>query len=299
MNVTTFIASKYLIGGTNNDVRVWQVADGKQVATIPIGTDNGVNCVATSEDGQWIAGGTKRGEVFVWNAKTYQQLFVDRSGREPIHDVDFSPDSTRLVSADNGGTIWDIAACQKVRTLDHDRSVVAAKYSPQGDRIATATEKSVRVWDSKDGHLLVDVKVRVKGWRSLPWCRNHLFVQTYDGTIKRINAATGSTVSEWSVPQDARRRSAITLPPHGKFIAYSAEKSITIWDAATHAQLSIIPHTHDIFSFAFSPDDSLLAIANVGSQIIVKKLFQSVFVRSYSIFNSSLLSLGVTPHPRT
>ena len=261
--------------------------DGKRVAIMPV--QKGVRCVATSTDGRWIAGGSNRGEVFVWDATTYNQVFADRTGSgSEISDVDLSPDSTRLVSAAGQSTapIWDIATHQKVRlTLDHDGQVIAAKYSPQGDRIATATHESVRVWDSKDGRLLLDVAVQV-GWvRNLLWCKVHIFVRTIRNTIKQLDATTGSTVSEWSVPR--AQWPCTALPQHGEFIACSADKAITVWDAATHARLSSIPHTDDISSFAFSSDDSLLAIAPVGSKVIVKRLFQSVSVSSFRVFDPS------------
>ena len=280
--MTTFTANgEYLVGGTTKDVRVWRVADGKQVAKM--GSRNAAKCVAASKDGRWIAAGSEDGDVFVWRATTYEQVFADRTGYT-IWDVDFSPDSTRLVSANHRGkaTICDIAARRlKVRTLDHVESIFAAKYSPLVDRIATATFQSVRVWDSSDGRLLVDVKVPVDGLRRLLWCNHHLFVLTKDKNIKQINAVTGSTVSEWSVP-GADDYSHIALPQHGKFIAHSEHKTITFWDTAKHTELSRISHTHNLFSFAFPRDDSLLAIVPVGSKIIVKELFQSVLVRSMS-----------------
>ena len=250
--------------------------------------ENGAICVAASRDGQWIAAGSGNGGVFVWRATTpYEQVFARRNGSNTIVDIDFSPDSTILVSAnlDSTAIIWDIAASRKVRTLNHDRSVAASKYSPEGDRIATATKESVRVWDSNDGRLLVDLKEGVYWRRSLLWCNNHLYIQTNDGKIKQIDAATGLTISEWLAP--LARRSCIGMPQHGKFIACSTEKTITVWDTVTHAQLGPITHTHDIYSFAFSSDDSLFAIANVGSKIIVKKPFQSILVCSCPVFNPS------------
>ena len=290
----TFAANgEYLVGGTSGGVQVWRVKDGKRVATMPV--QRGVRCLATSRDGRWIAGGSATGHVFVWDAKTYKQVYSDRIGSNSISDVDFSPDSTRLVSAAGQSTapIWDIAARQKVRlTLDHDGPVIAAKYSPQGDRIATATHESIRVWDSKDGRLLLDVTVQV-GWvRNLLWCKNNIFVRTIRNTIKQLNATTGSTVSEWSVP--GTQCPCITLPQHGEFIACSADKAITVWDGATHNQLSPIPHTDNISSFAFSSDDSLLAVALVGSKIIVKELFQSISVRFMSCLQSILASLYIS-----
>ena len=276
---------------------MWRVADGKQVAAMPAkGTSK---CVTTSNDGRWIGAGSSEvtlaaGDVFVWDATTYERVFAEKI--EFIYDVDFSPDSTRLVSAtcSCSVTVWNIAARQEVQTL-HGYGLTA-KYSPQGDRIATACFNSVQVWDSNDGCLLVDVKVPVKWQCGLLWCKNHLFVQTDHSEIKQINAATGSTISEWSVP-DAHWP-CIALPQHGKFIACSARKIITVWDTAANAQLGLIQHTHDLRSIACSSDGQLLATA-LDTKIIVKDL-PSVIFRSLSVrFTPSSIHLyyiPVSPH---
>jgi WD40 repeat protein len=204
-------------------------------------TRKSVVSLAVSKDRRWIAAGTGWGDVFVWNAETYEKVFWHRltEGYRNIHGVDFSPDSSRLVSASHNQTaIWDIATCKRLQTLDHGDWVRAAKYSPQGDRIATATVNSVRVYDSNDGRLLMDTPVKVAPWfnTGLLWFNNHLFVIS-DSKIKRIEASSGSAVSEWPVPESTHF-SCITLPKHGEFIAYSTQRTITFWDTATHTARS-------------------------------------------------------------
>ena len=245
--------------------------DGKQIATVEA---NHVPCLAVSKDGRWIAAGTGWGAVFVWNAQTYEKVISHREDYHDVIGVDFSPDSTRLVSASQNRTasVWDIATCQRVHTLDHGDLVRAAKYSPQGDRIATATRRSVQVWDSNDGRLLVDIPVNVTPWfnTGLLWFNNYLFVVS-DSEIKQITASTGSTVSEWSVP-DSNRFSCITLPQHGEFIAYSTQRTVTLWGTATHTQLGLIQQPRDIRSIAVSPDDGLLAIGAEDGKITTHSL---------------------------
>lgn len=54
--------------------------------------------------------------------------------------ADFSPDSIQLVGASGkGAVVWTIAERKRVRNLEHGSWVKAVKYSPQGERIATAT----------------------------------------------------------------------------------------------------------------------------------------------------------------
>ena len=248
--------------------------DGKQIATMAEGY---VQSLAVSQDGRWIAAGTYVGKVIVWNAKTHETVFGHKEGVSDIRGVDFSPDSTRLVTASLNGTasIWDIATRERVvGPLHHEKWVIAAKYSSQGDRIATATydRNSVRVYDSNDGRLLVDIPVKVTSWYNtgLLWSKTHL-LNVSGSTIKEIEAPTGSAVSEWLAP-DNDRFSCIALSHHGDFIAYSAHRTVTFWDMLTHTQLGLIQHPTDIRSIALSPDDRFLAIGGGDGKITVEYL---------------------------
>ena len=249
---------------------MWQAEDGKREASLATET---VNCLAVSKDGKWIAGGIND-QVSVWDATTFQVSWK-HEGR-PVNAVDFSPDSTRLVSASDERTaiVWDIANGKQMQTLSHDDVLIAAKYSLQGDRIATATFDSVIVWDSNDGRSLVNIKVTVVPWynNGLLWFNDHLLVVS-DGKIKEFNAFTGSTVSEWPVP-DTAWYSCIALPKHAEFVAYSTKRMVTFWDTSTHAQLALtVQHPQGVHSIALSSDDRLLAIGGEGGNIVVKRLF--------------------------
>ena len=121
---------KYIVGG-GDELGVWRLEDGKQMATVEA---KDVLCLAVSNDGGWIGAGTFWGDVFVWDAKTYEKVISHWEDYNFILGVDFSPDSTRLVSASDNGTAstWDIATGKRVQTLDHGVDWVrAAKYSPQ------------------------------------------------------------------------------------------------------------------------------------------------------------------------
>ena len=270
---------EYILSG-GEGVRVWRVEDGTQVARMEA---MWVRCLAVSKDGRRIVAGARWGEVFVWDAKTYEQVFKSEKNCYEINKVDFSPDSSRLVTASDNRTasIWDMPTRKRVQTLYHDNWVRAAKFSPQGDRIATATPDSIRVWDSKDGRLLVDIKVGVTPLfdTGLLWSNDHLFVIS-DGKIKQINASTGSVVLQWPLPE-SDHYSCIALPKHGEFVAYTTERTVTFWGASSHIQLGHIQHPQDIRSTVLSPDDEFIAIGGERGNIIVRRfsrIIVSVFV---------------------
>ncbi|KAG9310462.1 hypothetical protein JVU11DRAFT_9605 [Chiua virens] len=235
---------KHLMSG-GQGVQVWRLQDGQQVATLSSGD---VRCLVVSNDGKWIAAGTRRGGVHVWSAKAvYVQRF--QFGRYVVNTVDFSPDSKQLITAshDHTGTaiVWDVTTWKRIRTLKHDRSVVAAKYSPQGDRIATVIPQNLRIWDSKNGSLLVDVPVQCD--------------YSSCGMVVGLEASTGFSVSAWVVPSN--RSSPCALSQHGMFFAYSAEQMVTICDTSTSTALGVIQH-----------NENLVAIVGESGVIVLKHL---------------------------
>ena len=151
----------YLVSGDEDRVRVWRVDDRKKVATM---TAKLVQCLAVSSDGMWIAAGTTWSGFIVWSTKTYEKVLTLEEGTV-ITGLDFSPDSTRLVTASDNRTaaVWDITTRDRLLLLRHKDDVIAAKYAPQGDRIATATRHSVRFYDSDEGHLLAEAQVKHQG----------------------------------------------------------------------------------------------------------------------------------------
>ena len=264
---------EYPVSGDEEDVWMWRVKDGEQVARMKGGYDP-VHSLAASRNGKWIAAGTSRG-LFLWDGQTYEQVLKHEED-DWIRSIDFSPDSTRLVTGTDNKTaiVWDLATGKQVQTLHHElKWVTAAKYSPRGDRIVTADPDDVRVWDSNNGRLLVDIKVTVTHWYngSLLWFNDNLLVVARN-TIKEFDASTGSKALEWPV-SDTEHHSCIALPKHEQFIAFSSLRTVTFWDTSTHNQLPLtLQHPEDIRSIAFSPDDQILAIGGVGKKITIQSL---------------------------
>ena len=149
-----------------------------------------------------------------------------------VAGVDFSPDSTQLVVASRWTTTstWDLGTHKQVQTFTHDLiEVTAAKYLPEGDRIATATRGDfVRVYDTKSGRLLTQNKATFPSilQTGILWFNTYLVVVS-DHTIKQFDASTGSLVSEWPVPDTNNYASCISLPKHGEFIAYATNQIVS------------------------------------------------------------------------
>lgn len=267
---------KHVLGGGKSGVRVWRMArDLDVVATIEA---RSVTCLAVSKDHKWIAAGTQKGDVFMWDATTYEKVFSHCREGGVVHGVDFSPDSTGLLVASHSNTaiVWDVASHKQARSLRHEDGelalgLTAAKYSPQGNRIATATQHTVRIWDNQDGRPLANIKeiVAVDWNECLHWLDNNRLLVISD-TIKLFEASTGRLASKWPVP-NSNKLSCIALPRRGDLVVYSTGQTVTSWDTSAHTKLAFMIHPEEIHSIALSPDNLFLAIGGHYGEMVVTR----------------------------
>ncbi|KAG9310443.1 hypothetical protein JVU11DRAFT_9583 [Chiua virens] len=291
---------KYLVSGGKGGVQVWGLQGNQPVTRMPMEfiKNESVQCVVASKDGRLIAAGTGV-SVYVWDAKTYVRVFksceqiLDFLEGWKTNAVDFSPDSTGLVAVSgHTATVWEVASWSTRLILEHSHPVIAAKFSPLGDRIAIATSKCVRLYNRNNGRTLFRIPTNidpVEYNHGLVWSRNHLFVISKD-TVVKLDISARSAVSRWTVP--VRAAAFVALPHHGRFIACSTNRMITLWDASTHTQFLSFEHVQDSRSITFSQDDRSIAMIGKDGKIKVKRL-SAVIERALTL-NTNLDSLAST-----
>ena len=231
-----------IVAGDGDEIRRWRVKDGKGIGQ-PMDAGSVVWSIAISRDGNWIVSGTSDGQVIVWDAKSHEKANQFTAHMLQVFAVDISPDGTRIATGSSDGTARVrslLTGEQLLRSFKHDWYVVAVKFSPNRRFIATATweRHSVRVYDGRNGRLLVDTSIRMGSPRnqSLAWAGlgNELFALSKDGDIHCIDVATGTTLSKWAIHSNNNPR-CIALASDGAFIAASANSSVSFWDNATPA----------------------------------------------------------------
>jgi WD40 repeat protein/serine/threonine protein kinase len=223
---------------------IWDATTGEKL--INLHADKGYVLATFSPDGKYMASWVAdwSGEqhdyaIKLRDAETGKELMtLDGHGAE-VQDVEFSPDSKRLVSGDIEGTIikWSVETGAKIVSWQHVGGTLAIALSPDGARLATggtAIDKAIEVWDTQMG--------------------------------KGVMTLRGHDAEIWSV----------AFSPNGKrIVSASKDRTVKIWDAASGAELLTIqePRRKDgwvIPASRFSPDGKTIAIGGFGGIMLLE-----------------------------
>ncbi len=207
------------------------------------------------------------------------ELIVQTAHSLPVNDVAYSPDGRFIASGGNDGTVklWDAATGAELRTFyGHPEGLAAIAFSPDGAKLATASDKSfaptIIVWDTVTGAELLR--------------ENEIF-----GDVTAMNyRADGVLLSldvlddEMNVWDVAAKKEIVKIPgdyadklidvaafsADGKLFAFVENKKIiSLRETATGKELRRLDKHHDeISSLVFSSDSQFLA--STGSEGIVK-----------------------------
>ena len=262
----------HVFGGTGEGIQRWRLADGEEVGKQ---TWMDLNAISVSMDEKWVVCGSDGASV--WDAEI-REMFIEVEGTTFVSAVDIAPDCTRFATGNNNwaASIWSIATGERlVGPLEHGNPVVGVKFSPDGQRFATASsegseasaESSIRIFDSDNGDQLVYIKnpvPRMDPVTPIVWSMDSqkLFATSEGSKIKSFDSTTGSELAEWKIHDDDHpERFSIALSANNKFIAACASRSVSFWDTSTHTQIGIVTveDTEQLQCIALSPDGSRLA----------------------------------------
>jgi WD40 repeat protein len=149
-----------------------------------------------------------------------------------------------------------------LRILNHDGSVYAVSFSPDGSRVATASDDgTARVWDAVTGEAVTTLNH--DGWVSAVSFSpdgSRVATASDDGTGRVWDAVTGEAIA--TLNHDGWV-SAVSFSPDGSRVATaSADGTGQVWDAVTGEAIATLNHDADVSAVSFSPDGSRVATAS-------------------------------------
>jgi WD40 repeat protein/serine/threonine protein kinase len=261
--------------------------------------------VAFSPDGRWIASGSQDGVVTVWNVEGQKQ-FAFQAHKRHVRCVAFRSDGQRLATAswDKTAKVWEFdpqraqgAPTSPLHTLPHPDIVNSVVFSPDGQRLASATDFSVRIWD-------IDAEQQISELPGHGAAGNCL---VSGGEQQYLASASGNsmvTIWDWRTGQERH-----TLRGHdagvvslccsrdGRWLAASSNDGrIKIWNALTGQEVrTLLGHGSTVYATAFNADGKRLASGGEDETLRLWDLQTGQEVLTLRRHRGSIRSLDFSP----
>lgn len=136
-----------------DSIRVWNVADGEQIAEFKEPEGIFVGDIAVSPDGKTVAVACFDTNVELWDLTTKKLKQKLEDHREAVAAVAYSPDGKILASGSWGFEVvlWDAESGERLRVLTgHAQSVNDVAFSADGTQLATGADDGLtRIWNVK------------------------------------------------------------------------------------------------------------------------------------------------------
>ena len=279
INEVAFSLDSRLIvtAGEDRTARVWDARTGQSLGDA-LAHPGAVYSVSLSPDGTLIATACRDGKAYVWETNGGRLRQVVPTNAEIANDASFSPDGTLLAVAtfNSRALVWDLETHQEMLSLDHEQSVYAAKFSPDGRYIIAEN----RIWDFATG-------VSVGG--ALGYSNDALASsfspdgrlifkgEGYDGRVAEIWDARSRTPLK-NLQAEANITGASFSSDSRLLTTVSNDHSVRVWDINMG---QVVATFKDASSAALSPDGKYVVagggkgnvrILDVQSQQVVRDL---------------------------
>ena len=239
----------------------------------------GMTTAAWSPDGKKIATGRCSfidfretgycGLPRIWDVSTGTVVFTLTEGSTSINSLDWSPDSSLLLTAnwDGGLIVWDAATGQPVLTLSFENGMGSARWSPDGKTIAIAYEENVAVWSAQDGVELYRLQ-QIPGADEIFWSPDGKLLATIDVNGDGLVWDLDTRSIRFKLPGELGAIQGCAWSGDSRTLMTAGNDGVVGgFDAATGVQLF---HFHSaarsLGDIAFSPVTNRLAVSSIASK---------------------------------
>jgi len=272
------------------------------------GYDKDVSSLAVSPNGQYLAGGSWKNKVILWDLDSMTAVWEFQAHKSTVEKIDFGPDSRYFATCSNDAEafIWDAETQKKSLALAGHRSnvndvVFNDHYKGNVGRfVATGTKNGVvRIFDrERDGKILRKIKLKNTSARALAFGPNgrKISVACGDHVVRIFDFLKDNMVKKFKAHND--KINALKASPDGtRLLTASDDKTAKIWSYAKGRMLQKLKgHTWRVLSANFSADGNYVA---TGSNDGTARLWKAGSGKQRKVFKPSsrdyMRAVAITP----
>jgi WD40 repeat protein len=250
----------------DHSARIWDVQTGRLVCQ-PIRGPGEFTHADFSRDGLRLVTAGKDGMIRVWDLQPRRFTGSEAPFKTAITTVDFSADGESLLATCFDGTarVFDARTFTPLSSLPHEAGLYLARFSPDGNRVFTASAGEVRFWDWRKGVVIAgpfehptrieSVDLEPKGDRVVTSATN--------GTARVWNTGTWEPMTPPLMHSGAVVMARFS--PDGRFVVTASDdRTARAWNAATGEPVTPpLWHKDRVRSVDVSPDGKRILTASV------------------------------------
>jgi len=212
--------------GSTGAVKIYDVASGAEVRTLPTNSGFYSSAAVFSNDGVWLATAGTTGFIEIWRTSDWT-LVKAIPYQASVHNLHFAPTGTRLITGgvDRVATAWDLPAGNPVFTLSPIADEMAdAQYSPDGTLIAsTGPANVVQIWDGATRAVVQTLTGHTTYVSQTMWVdQNTLLTDDWSGIVKIWARASSGQLALRSSMQTGAQGLHMAVSPDRKRAAVEA-----------------------------------------------------------------------------
>ena len=275
----------FILSSSDKNVRIWDITNGKIIHELE-GHKSDVSIAVFSDDGKYVASGSKDGIIRIWNTEEATCLKILNAKTNELNSLNFSPDNKYIVSAFENSSvrIWNI---EEMANIPSSEDCCYAMISPDDKNVVsiTSSNKVVRLLNI-DNNTVHSLGENVS---SAFFSSNgeNLVTVSHGKPIRIWNVETGKCILELVGHTD--KVCDVSYTKDGKRIVSVANNGeICFWDAKTGRCLKKEMKNFLIKSILFNQNDTRIVSINGGNSAIEWSANQTIcrLLGHTSILNS-------------